>query len=105
MDCRDPVAMDGTVKCTVISISTFLLCRTIHPCGLDPGNPCRDDGFFVVSYVVWVCDFLNQKLKQRKKQSKVTSQFKTFAFIPVTVIPAGNAEIQLLGMALLKLFK
>ena len=34
-----------------------LLYRSIHPCGLDPGSPCRDDGFFVVSYFVWVCDF------------------------------------------------
>ena len=26
--------------------------RHIHPCSLDPGNPCRDDGSFVVSYIV-----------------------------------------------------
>ena len=59
-----------------------LLCRSVHPCALDPGtnlsgtdlhlpegrqagqpdvNPCRDDDLFVVSYFVWVCDFLDQK--------------------------------------------
>ncbi len=46
---------------TAIPMSTSLLYRAIHPCGLDPGSPCRDDGFFVVSYFFWVCGFLKSK--------------------------------------------
>ncbi|MEY4717957.1 MAG: hypothetical protein RL563_575 [Pseudomonadota bacterium] len=34
-DCRSPEAMDGEVFS--------------HPCVLDPGNPCRDDGFGILS--------------------------------------------------------
>ncbi len=32
-----------------IPFRTSLLYRSIYPCGLDPGSPCRDVGFFVVS--------------------------------------------------------
>ena len=44
--CRNPVAMDG------IHIRHTEFDRSLHPCSFDPGNPCRDDGAFVVSYIV-----------------------------------------------------
>lgn len=37
MDCRGLEAMDGEV--------------VSRPCGLDPGNPCRDDAFDVFSTI------------------------------------------------------
>ncbi len=59
--------MDGNVKSSRIS----LLCRSVHPCGLDPGSPCRDDDLFVVSYFVWVCDFLKSKAVSQSESLKL----------------------------------
>ena len=56
MDRRNPVAMDGTYKAYNQLIYSLILinsmqCRLVHPCTLDPGSPCRDDGLNVLSYL------------------------------------------------------
>ena len=46
MDCRDPEARDGNAKYIGvfwIDEMYFLYCFS-HPCVLDSGNPCRNDG-------------------------------------------------------------
>ena len=46
MDCRDPEARDGNAEYIGvfwIDEVYFLYCFS-HPCALDSGNPCRNDG-------------------------------------------------------------
>jgi hypothetical protein len=45
-DCRDPEAMDGNIEYhrPFFSHMKSLLINFLHPCDLDSGNPCRNDG-------------------------------------------------------------
>ena len=45
-DCRNPEAMDGNLSLGQVFDSNYFWPTVSHPCGLDSGNPCRNDGTF-----------------------------------------------------------